>query len=113
MSGYTRLLLTGRALHAIGSAAELARDLQPAVLVLEDVDLVAEDRSFGHGSSPVLFDLLDAMDGAAADADLLFVTHVAYPGVRRSNSLATCCCDDRPNPPFGYLRSSAAEMLDG
>jgi hypothetical protein len=73
MDGYTRLLLTGRALHAIGSAAELARDLQPAVLVLEDVDLVAEDRSFGPGSSPVLFDLLDAMDGAAADADLLFV----------------------------------------
>jgi cell division protease FtsH len=73
MSGYTRLLLTGRALHAIGSVAELARDLQPAVVVLEDVDLVAQDRSFGPGSSPVLFDLLDAMDGAAADADLLFV----------------------------------------
>ena len=73
MAGYTRLLLTGRALHAIGPAAELARDLQPAVIVLEDVDLVAEDRSFGPGSSPVLFDLLDAMDGAAADADLLFV----------------------------------------
>jgi hypothetical protein len=73
MTGYTRLLLTGRALHAIGSASELARELQPAVLVLEDVDLVAEDRSFGPGTSPVLFDLLDAMDGAAADADLLFV----------------------------------------
>ena len=56
------------------SVAELARDLQPAVIVLEDVDLVAEDRSFGPpASSPVLFDLLDAMDGAAADADLLFV----------------------------------------
>lgn len=73
MAGYTRLTLTGRALHAIGAAAELARDLQPAAIVLEDVDLVAEDRSFGPGSSPVLFDLLDAMDGAAADADLLFV----------------------------------------
>ena len=45
MDGYTRLLLTGRALHAIGAVSELARDLQPAVLVLEDVDLVAEDRS--------------------------------------------------------------------
>ncbi len=73
MTSYTRLSLTGRALHAISSAAELARDLQPAVIVLEDVDLVAEDRSFGHGSSSVLFDLLDAMDGAAGDADLLFV----------------------------------------
>jgi hypothetical protein len=73
MDGYTRLVMTGRALHAIGSAAELARELAPAVIVLEDVDLVAEDRSFGPGSSSVLFDLLDAMDGAAADADLLFV----------------------------------------
>src|SRR6185503_11652385 len=67
MAGYTRLMLTGRALHAIGSVAELARELQPAVVVLEDVDLVAEDRSFGFGSGPVLFELLDAMDGAAAD----------------------------------------------
>ena len=73
LTGYTRLILTGRALHAIGSAAELARELEPSVVVLEDVDLVAEDRSFGPGSSPVLFDLLDAMDGAAPDADLLFV----------------------------------------
>jgi DNA polymerase III delta prime subunit len=73
MAGYTRLTLTGRSLHAIGPAADLARDLQPSVVVLEDVDLVAEDRSFGPGGSPVLFDLLDAMDGAAPDADLLFV----------------------------------------
>ena len=73
LSGYTRLMLTGRALHAVGSASELARDLQPSAIVLEDVDLVAEDRSFGPGSSPVLFELLDAMDGAAPDADLLFV----------------------------------------
>jgi hypothetical protein len=73
MSDSTRLILTGRALRAIGSAAELARELSPAVLVLEDVDLVAEDRTFGPGGNPVLFDLLDAMDGAAADADLLFL----------------------------------------
>jgi len=73
MAGYTRLLLTGRSLHAVGSVTELARDLAPAVVVLEDVDLVAEDRSYGSGSSPVLFDLLDAMDGADADADLLFL----------------------------------------
>jgi len=73
MADYTRLVLTGRSLGAVGSVTELARELQPAVVVLEDVDLVAADRSFGPGGSPVLFDLLDAMDGAAADADLLFV----------------------------------------
>jgi ATPase family associated with various cellular activities (AAA) len=73
MSSYTRLVLTGRALGAVGAAAALARDLHPAVVVLEDVDLVAEDRSYGPGSSPVLFDLLDAMDGGAPDADLLFL----------------------------------------
>ena len=73
MDDYTRLLLTGRSLGAIGSITDLARELQPAVVVLEDVDLVAADRSFDMGGSPVLFDLLDAMDGAAPDADLLFV----------------------------------------
>jgi ATPase family associated with various cellular activities (AAA) len=73
MTGYTRLVLTGRSLGVVGAVTELARELQPAVVVLEDVDLVAADRSFGPGGSPVLFDLLDAMDGAAPDADLLFV----------------------------------------
>ncbi len=69
----TVLLLSGRTLHLISSVTELARRLQPAAVVLEDVDLVAEDRGFGPGSSPVLFELLDAMDGSAADADLLFL----------------------------------------
>nr|WP_239523073.1 ATP-binding protein [Geodermatophilus normandii] len=73
MGDYSRLLLTGRSLGLVGSVADLARDLQPAVVVLEDVDLVAADRSSGPGGSAVLFDLLDAMDGAAPDADLLFV----------------------------------------
>jgi hypothetical protein len=73
MSGYTRLVLTGRSLVAVGAVTDLARALLPAVVVLEDVDLVAEERSLGPASSPVLFDLLDAMDGAAPDADLLFL----------------------------------------
>jgi hypothetical protein len=72
LTGYTRLLLSGRSLGAVGAVADLARDLQPAVVVLEDVDLVAMDRSFGPGGNPVLFEVLDAMDGAAPDADLLF-----------------------------------------
>ena len=73
LDGSTVFLLSGRSLHLIGMVTSLARELQPAVVVLEDVDLVAEDRGYGDGSSPVLFELLDAMDGAAADADLLFL----------------------------------------
>jgi len=73
MAGCTVFLLSGRALHLIGQVAEMARELQPTVVVLEDVDLVAEDRGFDPGAHPVLFELLDAMDGAAADADLLFL----------------------------------------
>jgi DNA polymerase III delta prime subunit len=73
MTSYTRLVLTGRSLVAVGAVTDLARVLLPAVVVLEDVDLVAEERSLGPASSPVLFDVLDAMDGAAPDADLLFL----------------------------------------
>jgi ATP-dependent 26S proteasome regulatory subunit len=73
MTGYTRLVLTGRSLVAVGAVTDLAREMLPAVVVLEDVDLVAEERSRGPASSPVLFDLLDAMDGAGPDADLLFL----------------------------------------
>jgi len=51
MTGYTRLILTGRALIGVGAVTELARELQPAVVVLEDVDLVAEERSMGPASS--------------------------------------------------------------
>ena len=70
--GATRILLQGEALRAVGQLTTLARELAPSVVVLEDVDLVAEDRSYGE-INPVLFELLDAMDGSAADADLLFV----------------------------------------
>ena len=73
LAGSTVIMLSGQALEMIGAVTGLARELQPSVVVLEDVDLVAEDRGFGPGASPVLFELLDAMDGAAADADLLFL----------------------------------------
>ncbi len=41
----TVILLTGGALGAIGPACRLARSLEPAMVVLEDVDLVALERS--------------------------------------------------------------------
>ena len=67
----TVILLTGGALGAIGAACRLARSLEPAMVVLEDVDLVALERSHYIGN-PLLFDLLNEMDGLAEDADLIF-----------------------------------------
>ena len=54
-------------------ATEIARALEPAVVVLEDCDLIAEDRSFHDGPQPLLFELLEAMDGIRPDADVAFV----------------------------------------
>ncbi len=72
LSGYTVIQLTGPAMRFLDLAVALVRKLRPAVLVLEDVDLVAEDREM-HESSPLLFSLLDAMDGVAEDADVVFL----------------------------------------
>jgi hypothetical protein len=71
--GTTAILLSGGSLAFVSEAARMARALQPAVVVLEDCDLIAEDRSFGHGPQPLLFEVLDAMDGLDDDADVAFV----------------------------------------
>lgn len=70
---HTCVLLSGETLQAIGLAAPLARALQPAIVVLEDCDLVAEERDMMGGGKPLLFELLDAMDGLDADADVTFL----------------------------------------
>ena len=70
---HTVVLLAGDTLRFVGFAAHLARALQPAIVVLEDCDLVAEDRGMHGGPKPLLFEVLDAMDGLAADADVTFL----------------------------------------
>lgn len=54
-------------------ACALARLLQPSVVVLEDVDLVARDRDVFTKEQPLLFDLLNELDGIEEDADVAFV----------------------------------------
>ncbi len=71
--GTTAVLLSGGSLRFIHDAAKVARAHQPAIVVLEDCDLVAEDRSFGMGAAPLLFEVLDALDGLDSDADVAFV----------------------------------------
>ncbi|MGI4894853.1 MAG: AAA family ATPase [Janthinobacterium lividum] len=71
--GTTVVLLSGQALGYVTTAAHLARAMQPALIVLEDCDLVAEDRGQHPGERPLLFQLLDAMDGLDGDADVAFL----------------------------------------
>ncbi|QSR31295.1 AAA family ATPase [Nocardioides sp. S5] len=71
----TVVLLSGAEMVHVSAAAQVARAHQPAIVVIEDCDLIAEDRDhhFGGGASPLLFTLLDAMDGLDPDADVVFL----------------------------------------
>jgi len=69
----TVVVLSGGALGMIGEACSVARALQPAVVVVEDVDLIAEEREHRLGQNPMLFELLNEMDGLASDTDVTFL----------------------------------------
>ena len=79
MTGTTVVELSGSALHLIAEACSVARALQPAMVVVEDVDLIAEDRGMAPGRHPLLFELLNEMDGLAEDADVVFVLTTNRP----------------------------------
>jgi hypothetical protein len=71
--GTTIVELTGETLGAIRDACSIARSLQPAMIVVEDVDLIAQERDHYGGETPLLFTLLNEMDGLAEDADVVFL----------------------------------------
>jgi cell division protease FtsH len=70
----TAFVLSGQSLGLIGMACGLARVLQPSMVILEDVDLIAGDRSFGPmGANPLLFEVLNQIDGLGDDVDVTFL----------------------------------------
>jgi hypothetical protein len=74
LEGRTVVILTGAALGLVADACAIARSLQPAMVILEDVDLVAQERTaMGFGATSLLFRLLNEMDGIGEDADVIFV----------------------------------------
>jgi cell division protease FtsH len=74
LTDFTVVELPGMALRYIQHACALARMLQPALLVLEDVDLIAESRSMRPGmDNPLLYQVLNEMDGLASEADVAFL----------------------------------------
>ncbi|MFF9807800.1 AAA family ATPase [Streptomyces coeruleorubidus] len=70
---FTVVVLSGTSIEAIGPACALARMLQPALVVLEDCDLIAEARDYGGGEQPLLLTVLNEMDGLGDDADVAFL----------------------------------------
>ncbi len=80
MPNRTVILLLGRSFGLIEQSCAMARLIQPSTLILEDVDLVAEERTHQE-STVLLFELLNQMDGLADDADILFLLTTNRPDI--------------------------------
>ena len=73
LTNTTVVMLSGNALQFIAPAVSIARALQPALVIVEDVDLIAEGRGMHPGQHPLLFQLLNEIDGLGEDADVTFL----------------------------------------
>lgn len=78
---HTTLLITAEQVGLLATYMQLARFLQPAMVVIEDVDLIARDRNQIHGpcEESLLNKLLNEMDGLREDAAILFVLTTNRP----------------------------------
>ncbi|MBV8923586.1 MAG: ATP-dependent Clp protease adaptor ClpS [Bradyrhizobium sp.] len=81
LPGHTTLIITAEQVALLGMYMNLARLLQPALVVIEDVDLIARDRNemAGPCEESLLNKLLNEMDGLKEDADILFVLTTNRP----------------------------------
>ena len=75
----TAVVLCGYALRWIAEACSVARVLQPSVVVVEDVEEIAEERWPRSGQHPLLFQLLNEMDALDGDADVTFLLTTSRP----------------------------------
>jgi ATP-dependent Clp protease adapter protein ClpS len=80
LPGHTTLLITAEQVGALSAYMSLARLLQPTMVVIEDVDLIASDREqMGPCEESLLNELLNEMDGLKDDSDILFVLTTNRP----------------------------------
>jgi hypothetical protein len=78
---HTTLLVTAEQVALLPEYFQLARLLQPAVMVIEDADLIARDRAaMGSACEEVMLNLLlNEMDGLREDADIFFILTTNRP----------------------------------
>jgi SpoVK/Ycf46/Vps4 family AAA+-type ATPase len=119
----TRIIVTGTALPQVHAIFTLARMLQPALLILEDVDLVFAARDVNL-YSPVLGDLLDHMDGLRPfeEVSCILTTNAIdrlEAAIRdRPGRISQCMHFGAPPPALRqryllhYLRPYAAQQMD-
>lgn len=85
MKGRTMILVTGKGSGLLGKICVIARALQPLMVVIEDVDLIAEDRRSevmaAGGGRPLLMELMNEMDGIGEDSDIIFLLTTNRPDV--------------------------------
>lgn len=81
LEGHTTFLISAEQVGLLGEYMTLARLLQPSVVVIEDVDLIARDRAaMGSACEEALLNkLLNEMDGLRPDADVLFILTTNRP----------------------------------
>ena len=78
--GYTVILLTGRNLKFVRESCRVARLLAPAMVVMEDVDLVAAERRRNRNTT-LLHELMDEMDGQGPQGDVIFLLTTNRPEI--------------------------------
>jgi hypothetical protein len=78
---HTTLLVTAEQVGLLDHYFQLARFLQPAMIVIEDVDLIARAREtmYGPCDESILNKLLNEMDGLREDAAVLFILTTNRP----------------------------------
>ncbi|WP_076864467.1 ATP-dependent Clp protease adaptor ClpS [Bradyrhizobium mercantei] len=81
LPNHTTLIITAEQVGLLGAYMSLARLLQPTMVVIEDVDLIARDREdmVGPCEESLLNKLLNEMDGLKEDCDILFVLTTNRP----------------------------------
>lgn len=81
LPNHTTLLVTAEQVGLLGEYFTLARFLQPSMMVIEDVDLIARERTHMHGpfEEALLNKLLNEMDGLREDAEVLFILTTNRP----------------------------------
>jgi hypothetical protein len=83
LPGTTVILMAGEQLGQIKECCQLARMLAPALVIMEDVDLIASERDeTQHPFKQIsLHQLLNEMDGLESDAEVIFLLTTNRPDV--------------------------------